>query len=1238
MTLPFVRNILASPVPFGDDASDTMEISNLDILNLGSYDYHMARMLGLGFLDTETEVLTDSYVYIAEYESDGDLEDGLGDRVVHHLAMTLPTSTSDERLPLPIDLQEIIPGAFFGNEGEPSAITDEDGYTHDGTARYVSLFNELLAENQISTPFFTTPYNFEFSAHLNTKPIYAGLEYKLNSETGWRKPEIANTSEYQNKVPQGEDEHNETRPLIIPETGLPLYVHKHTVSGIHIYKSYGINWFSRAALSESEVSIETNLESVNLEAPNNVAPFLIREEIPPLLTSIHEQTRLSQISGDKTLIRLTFDYNTHHELLNYKVPLDSGLSDSDLVDTQNVNDPQILYPDNEEILAEEVEIFFRSSAPDNIEGKALNVTPHANNELLSVIETGDYFIPSTGETIEPIIQTGTEGNYIGGTFILGEQEFIIQDVVQGTEGPVFTVYKKEISDTLITSQIPNTDVDNLQAPEIAGDGHFMAIENMQNESSWGSPNPIPLNVTIGNSWSIHREVLHISNDDGDVERQVEKTRGIWYENATIEEVLEPAADLLNGELQYDGNGNVITEDLHQGSYKITVPGETLANHPQYDQVSQSVQWYKGIVRAFTVDSIQGSVPVQSRKVFRVDKIENIGSSNDIVIYVRDTEFSDDADYDPIQIGSGISVNFYPGYRVYLYNDDNHDLKEEEILPQGEQDVKYSVFGLRSHATHNSQDYYSRIGVPALMFAQKLIEAETPEQPLGPLYATRPDFFGRSSYTFTTTYTHEPRGVLFYRTNEAALLSVLYKKSTIENIRAELESMGGNNEEFFTNRWQNFLDFNALATNGDYLEYPPEADPSDQYKFPNPDKPEFFDWLNGIKETLNESTISESAEGTIPAGDIQILEFVKGAIYSAFVSLTEVPIVYSEIEDDPDYVPLDKKQNIRSRNGHVLSPSDSEFLMAPMMKIIGDDPDETQFTDFTLDGTSDNIYFYGVKELGSQMKMSDFSPFLGPVKLVNTSAADAPAIRKVTPILENSSETPAPAVRFEINAYPPVQNIRSISIYRAFDKLSAQSIRSMQFVNAFEITEAEISDAAWQVKDDFGDLLEVPYGDALYYRIVVGRKVEYRDKNNDLQVEYAPSHPSKITATVVVEVYRPAEPELQYASVPINAQGELHQVQLYWDKTCYKGKYHVYKMNSKGNWFKIHELVSNDEIIYLPLANTELQTGLIETEDANGNAIYHHFKVVAENTSGLLSSGENILTIHNPDNWTDLDDL
>jgi len=72
--------------------------------------------------------------------------------------------------------------------------------------------------------------------------------------------------------------------------------------------------------------------------------------------------------------------------------------------------------------------------------------------------------------------------------------------------------------------------------------------------------------------------------------------------------------------------------------------------------------------------------------------------------------------------------------------------------------------------------------------------------------------------------------------------------------------------------------------------------------------------------------------------------------------------------------------IRDRNGNVLSPTDPEFDMAPMMKITGGSGNETSFTDFTLDGTSNNIYFYGVRELNTQMKMSDFSPFFGTCKI------------------------------------------------------------------------------------------------------------------------------------------------------------------------------------------------------------------------------------------------------------------
>ena len=44
-------------------------------------------MLGLGFLDIEDRLLEDKYIYIAEYTSTGDLEDGLGKREVHHLSL-----------------------------------------------------------------------------------------------------------------------------------------------------------------------------------------------------------------------------------------------------------------------------------------------------------------------------------------------------------------------------------------------------------------------------------------------------------------------------------------------------------------------------------------------------------------------------------------------------------------------------------------------------------------------------------------------------------------------------------------------------------------------------------------------------------------------------------------------------------------------------------------------------------------------------------------------------------------------------------------------------------------------------------------------------------------------------------------------------------------------------------------------------------------------------------------------
>ena len=1270
-------------VPFENIEDEPIEISNLDQLNFAAYDYHIARMLGLGVLDVDVDVFENTYIYIAEYTTFGDLEDGLGKRETHHLSMGLPTSIDDERLPIPVNIRAVTPGAFIGNEGEPANITDAGGYTQNGESRYVTLFAENQPTDLIGTLFYETAE--EFALEKFTYPVYSGIEYKRLSsgqtcdDGEWQKPELPNDPEYLNAVPLGEVEHPETRVLQISETNQPLYVHKQDVSGLHCYSSYGINWFSRATSSSINKSIQTLLKPKNsLLPPSNINSLLIRSESPLLLTSEEEQDRLKSINPnpesetveDETLVRITFDYHTYQDLINRKVPFDSVVTNNDILDANNIDNRAILYPDNEEVFADEVDIFFRSQVPDNISGRALplSATNQPSNILLSNIQTVDYQRASTGEInpitnvfepeiISPILQPGSESNYVGGAFILGNQQHIIHSVIQGTDGPIFSVYKKEISDALV-SDIPSADADNLQPIEITEDGFFMAVENMQNASSWGTPNPLPLKVNIAVNNEIHREILEILDDDGIVERHVEKSRGIWSEpldgNATIEKVEEPY------EAIYDSEGNITGyNERHRGNYKITFQNVKLTQHPQYNKEGLSVEWFRGIARIFTQGSLQDGVFRKTRKVLSVIKIDNIvypgdANQNDLVIYVNDSSFPEanededlvnDIEYDYIQTGANISVNFYPSYKVYLYEDTTYRLDETNILPEAGDGTKYSIFGLRSRDLDLEQ-YASKISVPSLMFAQEMNEALPPEQPQGPLYATRPDFFGRSTLTLTTQYKHEPHGLLFYRTNDEALLNALYAKSTIIEIRESLKALGGSDEVDFTSRWQNFLKFEALKIDGDYKEFPSgEIDAENRFKFPNPDKLAFFTNANEIINNINNGIISppnppialfnidlddaDNDIGAIPVGDERIFGFVKGAIYNAFVPLTEVPIIYQHIKG-ADYKPVNEKQVVRDRNGYVLLPTHEEFKMAPMMKIINTNPHETQFVDFSLDGTSKNIYFYGVREISSQMKMGDYSPFLGPVKLVNTNAPETPEIKRIMPVLENVVLGISPSIQLEINAYPEVQDIKKLTIYRAFNKLDAQSVRTMKQVKIIDLeTLGIINDAIWNVQDTFDDLDEVPYGDGLFYRITVSRKVEYADKNGSIVIDYQSSQASKIVASMMVEVTNPPAPILNFTSdALINSGRELPNIILQWDKTCYKGKYHVYKMNNNGTWVSVHNLKTNDSTIYLPLLDTDLNSGTLQIRNEDYDPIYHHFKVVAENTSGMRSIEENILTIPN----------
>ena len=1205
------------------DPEDYMEISNLDMLNFSANDYHIARMLGLGILDIDNSSTGIKWLYVAEYYTSADLEDGQGKREVHHLFMSLPTSISDFRLPVPIDLDNITPGVFLEEEnGDPLSLTDEDGYAYDGMSRYVSLYSHELPEDDINAPFFVS--NEEIDLSVITTPVYGGLKYRLN-QGGWQKPELSNDPRYYNIVPQG-DPFQETRFILIPEPLRPFYTHRQTANGTHRYRSYGINWFSRAKNSALELSIETLIKQKNpLVPPSNTNALLIRQESPLLLTSADEQARLNTIGvgDDKTLIRLTYDYHSAHELKNYNVPMDSPWTNSQLTDDNNANDPSVLFPDNEEIFADEVDIFFRNQVPNNITGKALTVSDHGTNEILSIITTGEYEIVSTGETLTPYIAPGTEANYVGGVFISGENQYIIHQVTQASQGPVFMVYKKEVSDSIVNgggipSNPPNGE---LEPPVLVTDGLFMAIENMQNTGSWGTPNPLNFKVKVGpGDWEIHREVIEIIDDDGEIQRMVEKTRGVWGE----------------AQVMIDTGAN------QPGIYEIVFDSVTLDQHPQYNSNDISAEWYKGIVRIFTESAVSGAVPNKTRKILPVIGIGNLGSNN-LTLLVQDPSFDPtDPNYDAIQTGSNIKVNFYPGYKVYLYENTPFGLNEQNILPAEGEGVHYSIFGFRSQDSAGGCDpisgsCLSKISVPCLMFAQELIEAEIPEQPEGPLYATRPDFFGRSTYTLRTKYQHKPYGILFYRSNDEAFLNALYEKDTIKEIREHLEALGGNNEEYLTNRWTNFLDFGELASDGDFKVYPPAGVSPDGYKFPNPDKQAFFDWANHVLGKLELPLITDTP-GSLTVGDPKIINFVRGAIYNAFVSLTEMPIIYQYLHDDGDYQPIDKPQVIKDRNGNIIQPGGEGFEMAPMMKVIGKAPetDETLFTDFKLDGTSNNLYFYGAKELSTQMKMSDFSPFLGPIKLVNTNAPEAPEIKRIIPVLENTVLGISPKIQLEINAYPKVQSVKKLTIYRAYTMLDAQSVQTMQLVKVVDLEDEGILDEpVWTVSDNFNDLPEIPYGDGLFYRVTVSREVKYADSLGDTVVEYAPSQASKIVASLMVEANAPQSPVLKFLSTPPDANDEIHSVSLQWAKMAYNAKYHLYKMNSQGNWAEIHKFQTNDNDIVLPLADTDLQSDSLKLINDEGNTVYHHFKVLVENTAGMLSTEENILTVFNEDDWIEI---
>jgi hypothetical protein len=188
------------------DISDgaAFDISYLQMLKLVALDFHVARMLGLGWIDVlgpgapkpgAAQGTTTKYVYIAVYRTTAALEPGGPAAPRTHIYMAPPTSRLDYRLP-PAPVQDVPTfGLTFDNgTGTATQLTDANGYTPFDDARIINLHIKPYDTVQAFGPFFAPPV--EFCSSEVTKPVFYGCKYKLASEASYRVPELSNDSEF----------------------------------------------------------------------------------------------------------------------------------------------------------------------------------------------------------------------------------------------------------------------------------------------------------------------------------------------------------------------------------------------------------------------------------------------------------------------------------------------------------------------------------------------------------------------------------------------------------------------------------------------------------------------------------------------------------------------------------------------------------------------------------------------------------------------------------------------------------------------------------------------------------------------------------------------------------------------------------------------------------------------------------------------------------------------------------
>jgi len=1094
-----------------DAVNPSMDVSYLDLLQLASMDYHVARMLGLGLVDTPPNKKTDTFIYLAEYKTIAELDDGVPAREHQHIYQSLPTQLSDERLPHAVETLPVTYGLEL-YPGTPEAIllTDENGYLPYEAVRYVNVRVQPKDNVQQSSAFFVPAT--EYSTADFTRPVFAGISYKKDGTPSWATPEISHLAPF---LDASTNPVFETLPISFREdSSEPHYRHAETEPGIHAYRGYGVNFYSRA--SDLGNTVKTNVTEFTkpntLLPPQGVQVQLIQPEEPLILTAQTEQDMLAAINGtDKTLVRVLFNY-THLHDINYQY-------------------------------GNQVDIFFRETLPRNVIGSVSLISDYPDAPT-AIISTTVFENNSNGTIETPNILPTHISNFAGGTLVIQGERYTIESVVQTTtsgDNPQFVIRKNIDRNTLNPGSGQMVMAQSFLTPNISVDDRFMAVENMANTDNWRAGVPLNFTVDLGEpSWSPQTDSY--LNDEGQLISH--EVGGIW-DTATIYELTDDSTP---------------TPQIIPEYYVVEFDSKILNHHPQYKDFllapnQPSVEWYKGIIRVDVENNLSGNKPLKELEIIR---IENVGSPSTLRLIVHDAQFGTG---EIVKVGSQTKVNCFPGYRVYLKKDTAQDFTHTSLLPQFGEGSRKTLLGLASRdtQTQDSQgnDYLSQVGIPQIVYALEIVDPVPPQRPTGPKFATPPDFYSKATYTFETLFRPETFAAVFYRADTRAILKALYKSETYEALISALPAI--EDDEFYTDRIQHLLSFNY--PDGVFSTFP---NGDDDIGFPNPDNTQ-----SGFNDNGNENpaTIIDKIKNAVFASFQPLIEHpllyseIKDGNYTPLPKKQKVKSRDGKIlqPGDPDYdnAPMAKRLTGTNRIRFTDFTLDGEMSK------------NTSYCYFVREMGNRGALSEPSEMLGPIGLVNKIPPEAPVIRKVTSRLPDSFTGEQASVDFQ-INEYPDSANIKMFHIY------RALSAVDALTPRTMSTAKIID-VDLADITDGIVTISDDFSDLDFlpyGDpiyykitaLREVKYQDVNGIDIteLVPSKPSKTLLSNIVDI-YNPAPPQ--ISWDGVELPLPSDSTIVK---------EISALKLSWSKTTYKGSYTLMQLNRAGNWQTIFEITSNDE--------------------------------------------------------------